>query len=87
LLKCKDERARKWELALKVAFPGKVSPPNVNKVPINSIKKSEKFESNPEEFVKSTIVLDTSDMAPVPFDEEIMAELAAMDAKVDGKNE
>lgn len=81
IIKKKDERAKKWETALKVAFPGKVSEPSIVKKPA---KKSSPII---DESAKNTIVLDSSDMAPVPFDEEIMAELAAMDAKMDGNNE
>lgn len=83
LIKCKDERAKKWELSLKVAFPGKISAPSVNKKP----PKPKSNETTISEYEKNTIVMDTSDMAPVPFDEEILAELAALDAKLDYNHE
>ena len=83
LLKCKSERAKKWELALKIAFPGKVCAPSVTKKSIDCIQKSQKPKPDIEEIAKNTIVMDTSDMAPVPLDEEFLAKLAALDAIVD----
>lgn len=82
LIKCKDERAKKWEMALKVAFPGKTSAPSVAKKTI-PVKQSN--EATIKEDDKNIIIMDTSDMAPVPFDEEFLARLAALDAIVDGK--
>ncbi len=87
LIKCKDERAAKWELALKVAFPGKISAPSVTKTPAGPAKtpKGPKIEPKGLPPAPVALVMDTSGLPEIEPDYEFLAQLAALDALVDKK--